>query len=136
MIRASQTSLVLLAISLAIILSSSVRADDEVEQKQNTTIVKESDSTIKGKEVVPKIGDTATKVEKNIVEEPTPKIAEAEAGQNGEKVIATKPTPKLKRRGKRKTRVKVRAPYTSVDVDTRKRHVQIRVPYYRGDIRW
>jgi len=136
MIRASQTSLVLLAISLAIILSSSVRADDEVEQKQNTTIVKESDSTIKGKEVVPKIGDTATKVEINIVEEPAPKIADAEADQKGDKVIATKPTPKLKRRGKRKTRVKVRAPYTSVDVDTRNRHVRIRVPYYSGDIRW
>ncbi len=34
------------------------------------------------------------------------------------------------------TRVTVRAPATDVDVDTERRQVRIRVPYFRGDIRW
>lgn len=34
------------------------------------------------------------------------------------------------------TDVTVRAPHTAVDVDTRAREVRIRVPYFRGDIRW
>lgn len=34
------------------------------------------------------------------------------------------------------TRVNVRAPGTHVDVDTERRHVRIRVPFYSGEIRW
>ena len=38
------------------------------------------------------------------------------------------------RRGR--TTVRVRAPYTAVDVNTRRRRVHIRVPYYNRVIRW
>jgi hypothetical protein len=34
------------------------------------------------------------------------------------------------------TNVTVRAPRAAVDVDTERRAVRIRVPYFRGDIRW
>ena len=34
------------------------------------------------------------------------------------------------------TKVRVRAPYTAVDVDTKRRRVHIRVPYYNRVIRW
>ncbi len=40
-----------------------------------------------------------------------------------------------KRDGNR-TKVDVRAPYTGVNVDTARRHVRIRVPYYSGDVYW
>jgi len=40
------------------------------------------------------------------------------------------------RRGERGKRVRVRAPHTRVDVDTRRRVVRIRVPYFNQDIRW
>jgi hypothetical protein len=35
-----------------------------------------------------------------------------------------------------RTKVRVRAPYTAVDVDTKRRRVHIRVPYYDRIIRW
>lgn len=53
-----------------------------------------------------------------------------------DKTIVDVPTTKVETDGDRRTRVKVRAPYTKVDVDTKRRHVRIRVPYYNGDIRW
>ena len=34
------------------------------------------------------------------------------------------------------TKVRVRAPYTAVDVNTKRRRVHIRVPYYNRVIRW
>ena len=34
------------------------------------------------------------------------------------------------------TKVRVRAPYTAVDVNTKRRRVHIRVPYYNRIIRW
>jgi len=55
--------------------------------------------------------------------------------RNG-KTIVDVPTTRVETGGDKKTRVKVRAPYTKVDVDTKRRHVRIRVPYYNGDIRW
>jgi len=55
--------------------------------------------------------------------------------RNG-KTIVDVPTTRVETGGDQKTRVKVRAPYTKVDVDTKRRHVRIRVPYYNGDIRW
>jgi len=54
---------------------------------------------------------------------------------NGETIVDV-PTTHVKTSGYRRTRVNVRAPYTKVDVDTRRRHVRIRVPYYNDDIRW
>lgn len=42
----------------------------------------------------------------------------------------------VKTRGKRRTKVSVRAPYTGVDVDTRRRRVRINVPYFNRTIRW
>lgn len=53
-----------------------------------------------------------------------------------DKTIVDVPTTHVETDGDRRTRVKVRAPYTKVDVDTKRRHVRIRVPYYNGDIRW
>ncbi len=35
-----------------------------------------------------------------------------------------------------RTKVRVRAPYTAVDVNTKRRRVHIRVPYYNRVIRW
>jgi hypothetical protein len=35
-----------------------------------------------------------------------------------------------------RTKVRVRAPHTTVDVDTKRRRVHIRVPYYNRVIRW
>lgn len=55
--------------------------------------------------------------------------------RNGETIVDV-PTTRVETGGDRKTRVKVRAPHTKVDVDTKRRHVRIRVPYYNGDIRW
>ncbi len=55
--------------------------------------------------------------------------------RNGETIVDV-PTTRVETGGDRKTRVKVRAPYTKVDVDTKRRHVRIRVPYYNDDIRW
>jgi len=55
--------------------------------------------------------------------------------RNGETIVDV-PTTRVETGGDRKTRVKVRAPHTKVDVDTTRRHVRIRVPYYNGDIRW
>jgi hypothetical protein len=55
--------------------------------------------------------------------------------RNGETIVDV-PTTRVETGGDKKTRVKVRAPYTKVDVDTKRRHVRIRVPYYNGDIRW
>jgi hypothetical protein len=53
-----------------------------------------------------------------------------------DKTIVDVPTTHVETDGDRRTRVKVREPYTKVDVDTKRRHVRIRVPYYNGDIRW
>ncbi|MBU2531639.1 MAG: hypothetical protein KKB37_02775 [Alphaproteobacteria bacterium] len=36
----------------------------------------------------------------------------------------------------RKERVLVEAPATEIDVDTERRRVRIRVPFFDGDIRW
>jgi len=55
--------------------------------------------------------------------------------RNGETIVDV-PTTRVETGGDKKTRVKVRAPYTKVDVDTKRRHVRSRVPYYNGDIRW
>jgi len=55
--------------------------------------------------------------------------------RNGETIVDA-PTTHVTTSGHRRTRVKVRAPYTKVDVDTSRRHVRIRVPYYNDDIRW
>jgi len=55
--------------------------------------------------------------------------------RNGETIVDV-PTTRVETGGDKKTRVKVRAPYTKVDVDTKRRRVRIRVPYYNGDIRW
>jgi hypothetical protein len=55
--------------------------------------------------------------------------------RNGETIVDV-PTTRVETGGDKKTRVKVRAPYTKVDVDTKRRHVRIRVPYYNDDIRW
>jgi hypothetical protein len=55
--------------------------------------------------------------------------------RNGETIVDV-PTTRVETGDDRKTRVKVRAPHTKVDVDTKRRHVRIRVPYYNGDIRW
>jgi hypothetical protein len=55
--------------------------------------------------------------------------------RNGETIVDV-PTTRVETGGDRRTRVKVRAPHTKVDVDTKRRHVRIRVPYYNGDIRW
>jgi hypothetical protein len=55
--------------------------------------------------------------------------------RNGETIVDV-PTTRVETGGDKKTRVKVRAPYTKVDVDTKRRHVRIRVPYYNRDIRW
>ena len=55
--------------------------------------------------------------------------------RNGETIVDV-PTTRVETGGDKKTRVKVRAPYTKVDVDTKRRHVRIRVPYYNEDIRW
>jgi hypothetical protein len=55
--------------------------------------------------------------------------------RNGETIVDV-PMTRVETGGDRKTRVKVRAPHTKVDVDTKRRHVRIRVPYYNGDIRW
>ena len=55
--------------------------------------------------------------------------------RNGKTVVDV-PTTRVETSGHQKTRVKVRAPHTKVDVDTKRRHVRIRVPYYNGDIRW
>ena len=35
-----------------------------------------------------------------------------------------------------RVKVRVRAPYTAVDVNTKRRRVHIRVPYYNRVIRW
>jgi LmbE family N-acetylglucosaminyl deacetylase len=37
---------------------------------------------------------------------------------------------------RKRTKVRVRAPYTAVDVNTKRRRVHIRVPYYNRVIRW
>jgi len=55
--------------------------------------------------------------------------------RNGDTIVDV-PTTRVKTSGHRRTRVKVRAPYTKVDVDTKRRHVRIRVPYYNDHIRW
>jgi len=55
--------------------------------------------------------------------------------RNGETIVDV-PTTRVETSGDKKTRVRVRAPYTKVDVDTKRRLVRIRVPYYNGDIRW
>jgi hypothetical protein len=55
--------------------------------------------------------------------------------RNGETIVDV-PTTRVETGRDKKTRVKVRAPYTKVDVDTKRRHVRIRVPYYNDDIRW
>jgi len=55
--------------------------------------------------------------------------------RNGQTIVDV-PTTRVETSDDKKTRVKVRAPYTKVDVDTKRRHVRIRVPYYNGDIRW
>jgi len=54
---------------------------------------------------------------------------------NGETIVDV-PTTRVETGGDKRTRVRVREPYTQVDVDTKRRRVRIRVPYYNGDIRW
>jgi len=72
--------------------------------------------------------------------EAAPPATFADAGdyverRNGETIVDV-PTTHVETGGDKNTRVRVRAPYTKVDVDTNRRRVRIRVPYYNGDIRW
>ncbi len=90
----------------------------------------------------PPAGDTATEPasETPPPAEPDPPAALADAGdyvehRNGETIVDV-PTTRVETGGDNENRVKVRAPYTKVDVDTKRRRVRIRVPYYNGDIRW
>ncbi len=66
-----------------------------------------------------------------------PAVARDVVTRTGGKTIVDAPTTRVttvERTGE--TRVKVRAPYANVDVDTSRQQVRIRVPYYSGDIRW
>ncbi len=91
----------------------------------------------------PSADDTATAPAVATTREPTeaaPSATFADAGdyvehRNGETIVDV-PTTRVETGGDKETRVKVRAPYTKVDVDTKRRRVRIRVPYYSGDIRW
>ena len=91
----------------------------------------------------PSPDDTATAPAVATTPAPTeaaPPATFADAGdyverRNGETIVDV-PTTRVETSGDKKTRVKVRAPYTKVDVDTKRRRVRIRVPYYNGDIRW
>ena len=65
------------------------------------------------------------------------KTTAVEAGNtHGRGVAVDVPSTHVDVRGSKKSRVKVRAPHTAVDVDTRRRRVRIDVPYYHGTIRW
>ncbi len=92
----------------------------------------------------PSLDETAMAPEVETIPPPTesepPPAAVADAGdyvehRDGETIVDA-PTTRVVTRGDKNTRVRVRAPYTKVDVDTRRRRVRIRVPYYNGDIRW
>ena len=87
--------------------------------------------------------DTATAPAEDTTPAPTeaaPPATLADAGDyvergNGETIVDV-PTTRVETGGDKRTRVRVREPYTKVDVDTKRRRVRIRVPYYNGDIRW
>jgi hypothetical protein len=91
----------------------------------------------------PLTDDTTTAPAEDTTPAPTeaaPPATLADAGdyverRNGETIVDV-PTTRVETGGDKRTRVKVRAPYTKVDVDTKRRRVRIRVPYYNGDIRW
>lgn len=55
-------------------------------------------------------------------------------GERGSRVVEAPTTRVETRPGD--TDVRVRAPYTGVHVDTERRRVRIRVPYFNRDIRW
>jgi len=91
----------------------------------------------------PSADDTATAAAEDTTPAPTeaaPPATLADAGDyvergNGETIVDV-PTTRVETGGDKRTRVRVREPYTKVDVDTKRRRVRIRVPYYNGDIRW
>ncbi len=91
----------------------------------------------------PSADDTTTAPAEDTTPAPTeaaPPATLADAGDyvergNGETIVDV-PTTRVETGGDKRTRVRVRAPYTKVDVDTKRRRVRIRVPYYNGDIRW
>ncbi len=87
--------------------------------------------------------DTATAPAEDTTPAPTeaaPPATLADAGDyvergSGETIVDV-PTTRVETGGDKRTHVRVREPYTKVDVDTKRRRVRIRVPYYNGDIRW
>jgi len=91
----------------------------------------------------PSADNTATAPAEDTTPAPTeaaPPATLADAGDyvergNGETIVDV-PTTRVETGGDKRTRVRVRASYTKVDVDTKRRRVRIRVPYYNGDIRW
>ena len=91
----------------------------------------------------PSADNTATAPAEDTTPAPTeaaPPATLADAGNyvergSGETIVDV-PTTRVETGGDKRTRVRVRAPYTKVDVDTKRRRVRIRVPYYNGDIRW
>ncbi len=91
----------------------------------------------------PSADDTTTAPAEDTTPAPTeaaPPATLADAGDyvergNGETIVDV-PTTRVETGGDKRTRVRVRASYTKVDVDTKRRRVRIRVPYYNGDIRW
>ncbi len=136
MIPTPRLSVVFSAISLAIAFSSGVFADDELGPKPNKAIVEEPASELTKNKAEQKIDETDSNIEKTVNAEPGTDSAEDDADLKTESIITTKPARRNKRHVNRNTRVKVRAPYARVDVDTNRRRVRIRVPYYSGDIRW
>ena len=63
-------------------------------------------------------------------------ISEEAGRHGGRNATVEAPAARVAVQGSRNTRVRVRAPHTGVDVDTRRRRVRIDVPYYHGTIRW
>ena len=61
------------------------------------------------------------------------KTRAAEAGNNNDRSVAVDaPSTQVEVRGSKKTRVKVRAPHTAVDVNTRRRRVRIDATFTRA----
>ena len=65
-----------------------------------------------------------------------PASAHDKTESHGRSVDVRAPHTKVTTSHGKKTKVTVKAPYSDVRVDTKNRHVRIRVPFYSGDIRW
>ena len=63
-------------------------------------------------------------------------IAEEAGRHGGRNVTVDTPAARVAVQGSRNTRVRVGAPHTAIDVNTRRRRVRIDVPYYHGTILW